>query len=290
MRSGRHATAPSAVVGHILSRIFLCSVACWLLLAAANAAVAAAPAAKDSLADLVPDKIVARGKGFEIKRSQVDEAFLAYKVSLAAQGRRIPEFERANVLNQVLQRLIDVQLLLAKATPADKAKANEEADKALTTYRERLPTEDAFKRQLLALGTTAEKLRNRFYDEAIFKAVIDRELRPAVKISEPQAKDYYRANSAQFNLPERAQIRRILILTQSPATKQDLPAAQRLEKRNWLRTSLLASKPAKTLPNSPRSIRMIPGLAKPVAWRIRSRVAIWCRRLTSWPFPWHRTR
>ncbi len=250
-------------------RWWVCCGACWFLLVAPNAASAAAPTTKDSFADLVPDKVVARGKGIEIKRSQVDEAFLAYKVSLAAQGQRIPEFERVNVLNQVLQRLIDVQLLLAKATPADKAKANEEADKSLTAYREKLPTEEAFKRQLLALGTTADKLRNRFYDEAIFKAVIDRELRPAVKISEQQAKDYYRTNSAQFNLPERAQIRRILILTQSPATRQDLPAAQKLEKKKLaenILTRLKAgedfAKLAKVYSDDPRT-REAGGLAEP---------------------------
>ena len=181
-------------------------------LRAAQTATNAAPADKDPLAGLIPDKIVARGKNFEIKRSQVDEAFVAYKVSLAAQGQRIPEVERVNVLNQVLERLINVQVLLAKATEADRAKAQDEADKAVAAYRDKLPSEEAFKRQLLALGMTVEKLRVRCFDEAIFKTVVDRELKPTLKITTQQLKEYYRTNTARYS---RRSFRRMRSITWS---------------------------------------------------------------------------
>ena len=52
-------------------------------------------AATDKPAVNFPDPVVATGKGFEIKRSQLDDAFLSYNTSVAANGGSIPEGERS---------------------------------------------------------------------------------------------------------------------------------------------------------------------------------------------------
>ena len=43
---------------------------------------------------LFSDPIVATGKGFAIKRSQVDDAYLNYTAAIAARGGTVPETDR----------------------------------------------------------------------------------------------------------------------------------------------------------------------------------------------------
>ncbi|MCL5096332.1 MAG: peptidylprolyl isomerase [Candidatus Omnitrophica bacterium] len=185
----------------------------------------------NSNTNLFPDEVVARGKGFEIKRSQVDEAFTTYRASVAAQGQAVPESRRAELEDQVLQRLINCQLLNGRATSSDKALAKETADKTFDEYRKRMPSEEAFKRQLLSLGMTVEQFRKRIFEESTFKAVIDRELKAKVTISDAQALKFYDENPSRFELPDRIVASHILFLTIDPMTRQELPEKQKEEKK-----------------------------------------------------------
>src|SRR6266853_6216603 len=50
---------------------------------------AAAPDGASALADLFPDIVVAKGKGFEIKRSKLDGALMRFKADAVARGQTI---------------------------------------------------------------------------------------------------------------------------------------------------------------------------------------------------------
>src|SRR5881394_3767735 len=79
---------------------------------------------KDRMADLFGDPLIAKGKGFEIKRSQLDAEILRTKEALALSQRQAPP----DVDRQVLDGMITLKLLLARSTDADKAKAREQFD------------------------------------------------------------------------------------------------------------------------------------------------------------------
>src|SRR5258708_37753581 len=102
-----------------------------LTLAPAQAADAPAADPNKKLAELFPDKVVARGKGFEVRQSQLEDAFIAFKGSMAARGRPVPDQERASVESNLVDHLVVTQILLSLATPEEKASAKEEADKAI---------------------------------------------------------------------------------------------------------------------------------------------------------------
>src|SRR2546428_4805840 len=77
------------------------------------------PATAVSVASAVPlfeDPVVARGKGLEIKRSQLDDAFISYKANLAARGQSLAEDQRLDREGQLLDRLIVTQILGNRAT------------------------------------------------------------------------------------------------------------------------------------------------------------------------------
>ncbi len=73
---------------------------------------------------LFGDPAMVKGKGFEIKRSDLDQVVSGAKANAAAQGQQLPPDFEASILNQ----LITIQVLLQTATPADQAAGKLEAD------------------------------------------------------------------------------------------------------------------------------------------------------------------
>ena len=110
-----------------------------LLILAATFAITAARGAENAppaaasrapkLSDLFGDDVLARGKGVEVKRSHLEEAFVAFKANLAARGQPIPEAQRTAQEAQLLQRLIVTQILTNRVSEADRAVAKGLAEK-----------------------------------------------------------------------------------------------------------------------------------------------------------------
>jgi hypothetical protein len=96
---------------------------------------AAAPAADASkptrakTADLFGDNVVVKAKGFEIKRSQLDEEVIRLKALAAARNQPVPPEQSVQMEKQILEQLIQIQLLQSKATEADKAAGKELAQR-----------------------------------------------------------------------------------------------------------------------------------------------------------------
>src|SRR5262245_39632553 len=66
----------------------------------------------NELASLLGDPVVAKGKGIEIKRSQVDAALIGVKAGLNAQGRAVSADQMLQFERQVLNDIIGLQILL----------------------------------------------------------------------------------------------------------------------------------------------------------------------------------
>src|SRR2546425_719 len=78
---------------------------------------------------LFPDDVLCKGKGVEIKRSQLDEAFMQFRANFAVRGQTVPEEKRSMFEAQLLDRLVITTLLTSRATDEDKKRAREQADK-----------------------------------------------------------------------------------------------------------------------------------------------------------------
>src|SRR5205823_4617055 len=74
----------------------------------------------DVMTQLFGDPVIAKGKGVEIKRSQLDEVVGGLKASAAARGQSIPPEQLKLVQGRFLDRLVQIQLLLQKSNDADK--------------------------------------------------------------------------------------------------------------------------------------------------------------------------
>jgi len=177
---------------------------------------------------LFPDTVVAKGKGFEIKRSQLDEEVIRFRTDLARLGRAVPPDQAALVDRQVLDAMIQMKLLLAKATDADQAKAKEAAEKRVAAEKAKASSEESFKRQLKAAGLTPELLQTRLTEAATVETVLGRELN--ISVSDEGVKKFYDENPARFEQPETVRVAHILFLARD-AAGLDLSDEQKQAKR-----------------------------------------------------------
>ena len=140
---------------------------------------------------LFDDPVIARGKGVEIRQARLEETFIHHKANLASRGKSIPEAQRTFREAQLLDRLIITQLLVNRATDADKTKAKELAQKFTDESKKLAANEDSFYRQLKAMGLSAEAYRKIVNEQALAEAVMERELKSTINISDAQVQQFY---------------------------------------------------------------------------------------------------
>jgi peptidyl-prolyl cis-trans isomerase C len=180
--------------------------------------------------DLFTNSIVAKGKGFTITRSALDEAMAGIKSQALSRGEVVSP-EQLNLLErQILQRLIQVQLLSAKATDADKSAGKELAEQRLTEIKMRAGgTDEALEQQLKPLGMNRSEFVAKVTEEAIAETVLKRELK--VQVSPDAIKSFYDGNRSKFEQPEMVRAAHILFGTRDLTTQIELSDAQKATKR-----------------------------------------------------------
>jgi peptidyl-prolyl cis-trans isomerase C len=196
---------------------------------------APAPAALKAT-DLFPDAVIAKGKGVEVKRSQLDEDLSRLRLQYAVRGQQIPPDQIPDVERRLLDELIRTQLLQAKATDADKAEAKKQAQKRFEEAKAELGSEEVLNARLKAQDTTVEKLLANWTEALTAQAVLERDLK--LGPTDADVKKFYDENPSQFEAPEMVRASHILISTKDPADtnlnpmlQRDLPPEQKAAKR-----------------------------------------------------------
>jgi peptidyl-prolyl cis-trans isomerase C len=198
--------------------------------ASTNAAAPPKPAFKPS--NLFTNDIVAKGKGVEVNRGQLDDEVIRLKAQAAAHNQPIPPEQLAMLERNVLDQLIQIQLMQAKASAADKVAGKALAEKRLEEAKTRFGSEEALNRQLKLMGATREEVLAKWTDSATAEIVLKRELK--INVTDEDAKKFYEDNPARFEQPETVRVAYILLLTTDPKTNTDLPEDQKTAKRKQM--------------------------------------------------------
>jgi peptidyl-prolyl cis-trans isomerase C len=188
-----------------------------------NAALASKASASST------NTLVAKGKGLEIWRSDLDREVTHALAQAAANGHRLDAEQMPTVERQVLEQIIDFRLLAAKATPAEKAEAKAAAEKRYATTKAKMGSDAAFDVQLKFLATTREELIAKWTEALTAQAVLKRELK--INITDQEAKKFFEDNPEQFDLPEKVHVRHILVATRDLRTGAELSDEQKAAKR-----------------------------------------------------------
>lgn len=183
---------------------------------AAPPAAAAGTNSADAMTALFGDPVLVKATGFTIKRSDLDQIVSGARARAVSEGQQLPAGFDISVLDQ----LIAIQLLLQQATDADRAAGKADADTEYKKLIEQFGSQEAFERQLSAVGMTVGQLQAKALQEATAKEALKRELN--ISITDADAMDYYTNHSADFEEPETAHARHILLMTMDPTTHEPL--------------------------------------------------------------------
>jgi parvulin-like peptidyl-prolyl isomerase len=184
-------------------------------------------------ADLFPDPVVATGKGLEIRRSAVEDAFVTEKTIAAQQQHTsIPDSDRPRLESDILQHMIVDKILAQQATDAEKTKTRDQVEKYIAELRKAAGTDERFQFQVKASGKTLDEIKAADFEKELARAVMIRELVPSNAMSDEAVRQYYDdpANATNFFIPEMVHVAHILISVIDPATRQPLPPAKIREK------------------------------------------------------------
>jgi parvulin-like peptidyl-prolyl isomerase len=190
--------------------------------------------AQAAMTALFGDPVIAKGNGFEIKRSELDEVMMGVKSTAAARGQTIPPGQLTQIESQLLGRLIQDQLLLQKATDADRTNGVQKASLQMNMLLERFGSQEVLERQMKAVGLTVAELRSKIIQENTAQAVKIRELN--VTVTDAETKQYYDDTNhlADFEQPEMIHVRHILLMTMDPVTRTPLAADQQKAKQKQM--------------------------------------------------------
>jgi peptidyl-prolyl cis-trans isomerase C len=181
--------------------------------------------------DLALGPVIAKGKGVEVRRGQLDDAFIAYSANLAARGTSLPIWQRQTAEAQLLDRMIVAQLLITNATPADLAAAKPITERFCQEAMSNAGTPGDFFRHLKSLSMTPAQFTNRAMERAISEVVIKRILGNTYTITDADVKTFYETNGQAFMHPELARASHIVISTRDLQTGLPYPPEQKAQRK-----------------------------------------------------------
>lgn len=175
--------------------------------------------------------VIARGKSFEVRRGELEEAFERHERELLNTGRMVSDDDRPKVLSAILDRLVFVKLVMSRATDADKVIGEAAAKKTISEIKARTATDSAYKRLLQRAGLDEESFVRLKVEEQTVLAVLDRELKSRITVSDEAVAKYYSAAPDRWERPEMIKVAHLLIATREPNTGRELSEEQKKEKR-----------------------------------------------------------
>ena len=186
----------------------------------------------DELSDLFPksDKVVAEGVGVKITRVELDSEVKFSMMNAAAE--EIPINVDQNTLEeQQLHELVFSRLMGVRATRSDRSLAYTRAKGAYNDQLASYTSAKTFNLRVAAMGISTNTYRKRLYDEALTRAVMERELTSTIRITDGQCQKFYEDNKANWTQPEQVRVQHVLLATMNPATGLELSEADRARKR-----------------------------------------------------------
>ncbi|MGE3845185.1 MAG: peptidylprolyl isomerase [Vicinamibacterales bacterium] len=181
---------------------------------------AAAPAAAQPVPEVLPD-VLARVNGEPIQKAEFERALRAVE---AQAGGPIPADRRNEIYRDVLDQLVSYRLLIQETKNRKIVVSDADLAAPLAQVKQQFPTEDEFTKALAAQNMTEASLTEQIRQDMALSKLVEAEVRPLVKVSEAEIKDFYDKNPDRFQEAEAIRASHILVKVDPGAT-----AAQKQE-------------------------------------------------------------
>lgn len=203
----------------------------WIIIVLAAPFLLGAASGGSGFNNLFADKIIARGRGVEVKASELESIVLSAQVTLSLQGTALDDAGKAALTIKALDDMLMMRLLVAKAKLDEKSTGYLVAKTAYERERNGFLTESAFILQIESRGMGTNAFRDRLYEETLAKKVLEREFYPEIKITDAQVQKYYEQNIAQYAQVEFCRVRQLLLLTYNAELGVEIAADERQKKK-----------------------------------------------------------
>ena len=171
--------------------------------------------------------VVARVDGAAISREEVLQRADAMRQQMARMGAPPPPASE-EFYHAMVDQLIGSRLLLAEAKKRGLMPAPAEVQAGLDQLKSRNPEELA--RQMAAQGITEKALLADMTQSLAIQKLIEAEVKPAVKVSDEEARRFYEQNPERMKRPPQLRVRHVLVtVPQGAAAAQKEAARQKAE-------------------------------------------------------------
>jgi parvulin-like peptidyl-prolyl isomerase len=199
--------------------------------------------------DFFADEVLVRGEKLEIRRPELEKAYLQFKANATLRNQPIPADRREELEAMLLDRLVVTQLLLNRSSATDRETGRLQAEEFVANVIREAGSESSFNRQLIALGFTREGFEAQVRERATCEAVVERELHDKIKVSEPEIQEYYDSNQDTLQRPAMAQARHILFSTRDAQTQAEISDAAKADKRQLAESVLKRVRQGESFPD-----------------------------------------
>lgn len=177
----------------------------------------AAPAAPVDTAKM--PAVVARVNGTEIKKDELlrQAEQMRMRMMQSSRGQQIPPLTDA-FYKQILDGMVAQTLFLQEARKQGVTASEAEVQAQIDQMKKRFPDTATFEKTLAAQGLDEKTLVSTMRDESIIQKYVTTSVFSEVKVDDAAAKQFYDANQAQMQQPERVHLRHILIRADQTAT------------------------------------------------------------------------
>jgi parvulin-like peptidyl-prolyl isomerase len=185
------------------------------ILALSTLSAFAAPTVVEGIVVRVGDRI--------ITRSQYERRL---RDALAEATARLPEAERAiaheTIRKNIVNELISELLIKDRADRLGITVTDAEVKDAVTRLKGQygIETDEQFESSLRQSGLTRADMEVRLRDTLVTNKVFGRELRGRSDLTDPELRERYNREKEQYRLPERAQLREIVILKENVSPEE----------------------------------------------------------------------
>ncbi len=126
---------------------------------------------------------------------------------------------------QVLERLITVEVLSQKAEQLKIHSEPQELDEKIHEIQESLGGEQAMKEALQSHGLSMEELRADIQRSMSIQKLLDREVFEKVTVDQAEVKGFYDSNPQVFQVPEQVRARHIIVRVKEgpPSSRRNRP-------------------------------------------------------------------